>query len=175
MLCIFLAIKVYFPHILFITFRFLWIYVWLCYYYLFVRNQVYPFVCKLESVKWKFFELNKAFYREQIIIILRFKYGHLNLDLSENSNLMNILNILTTFPPNFLSSIVLALLFHHWIISSQILVTYWDIKEALLLTEVTVRDIVSLRTWYSVHSNLFAPVSTPSSVSKNILFEWGNK
>ena len=175
MLCVFLAVKVYFPHILFITFRFLRIYVWLCYYYLFVRNQVYPFVFKLESVKWKFVELNKVFYREQIITILRFKYGHLNLNLSENSNLMNILNILTPFPPNFLSSIVLALLLHHWLISSQILVTYWDIKEVLMFTEVTARDIVALRTWYSVQSNLFAPVSTPSSVSKNILFEWGNK
>ena len=136
LLCVFLAVKVYFPRILFITFRFL------------VNNLVSTYL-------WI--------------------YGHLNLDLSENSNLMNTLNILTPFPPNFLSSIVLALLFRHWLISSQILVTYWDIKEVLMFTEVTARDIVSLRTWYSVHSNLFAPVSTPSSVSKNILFEWGNK
>ena len=72
---------------------YLWIYVWLCYYYVFVRNQVYPFVFKLESVKGKSAELNKVFYREQIITISRFKYGHLNLNLSKNSNLMNILNI----------------------------------------------------------------------------------
>ena len=139
---------------------YLWIYVWLCYYYVFVRNQVYPFVFKLESVKWKFVESNKVFYRVQIITISRFKYGHLNLNLSKNSNLMNILDILTPFPPNLLSSIVLALLFHHWLISSQILVTYWDIKEVLMFTEITVREIVPLRTWYSVHSNLFTPVST---------------
>ena len=154
---------------------YLWIYVWLCYYYLFVRNQVHPFVFKPESVKWKFVEPNKVSYHEQTITISRVKYGHLNLNILKNPNLLNFHNILTPFPPNFLFSIVLVLLFHHWLILSQTLVTYWDIKEVLMFTDVIVREIVSLRTWYSVHSNLFTPVSTPSSVSKNILFEWGNK
>ena len=134
-----------------------------------------PFRFQTRISQMKICKPNKVSYHEQTTTISRVKYGHLNLNILKNPNLLNIHNILTPFPPNFLFSIVLALLFHHWLILSQTLVTYWDIKEVLMFTDVIVREIVSLRTWYSVHSNLFTPVSTPSSVSKNILFEWGNK
>ena len=85
-----------------------------------------------------------------------------------------MLNILTPLQ-TFLSSTVLLLLFDHWLISWQILVTYWDIKVVLMFTKVTILESVSLRNWYSVRSNIYNKlVSIPCPISKNILFEWRN-